>query len=98
MNVAKYHDHMIQDTLLSGINDDDTHREILFITNIIEKSLNNAVALVESKKMACHAVLVPCAIFAGIPTFKWDQSTSLVMYIKQHVYQLQPSVQQLSDY
>ena len=54
-----YTDHMIRDTLLSGIADDDIRREILGIAGILTSSINEIIALVESKEIARNATPTP---------------------------------------
>ena len=51
-----YTDHMIRDTLLNGIADDEIRREILGGADILTRAVNEIVALVESKEMARNAV------------------------------------------
>ena len=53
---VKYTDHMICDTLLNGIADDEIHREILGCADVLKRAVNEIVALVESKEMARNAV------------------------------------------
>ena len=47
---------MIRDTLLRGIADDEIRREILGRADVLTRAVNEIVALVESKEMACNAV------------------------------------------
>ena len=51
-----YMDHMIRDTLLNGIADDEIRREILGSADLLTRAVNEIVALVESKEMARNAV------------------------------------------
>ena len=54
-----YTDHMIRDTLLNGIADDEIRREILGGRRLLTRALNEIVALVEAKEMARNAVPRP---------------------------------------
>ena len=51
-----YTDHMIRDTLLNGIADDEIRREIFGSANMLTRAVNEIVGLVESKEMARNAV------------------------------------------
>ena len=51
-----YTDHMIWDTLLNGIADDEIRWEIFGSADLLTRAVNEIVALVESKKMARNAV------------------------------------------
>ena len=51
-----YTDHMIRDTLLNGIADDEIRREILGSADMLTRAVNKIVALVKSKEMARNAV------------------------------------------
>ena len=51
-----YTDHMIRDTLLNGIADDEIRRKILGSADLLTRAVNEIVALVESKEMARNAV------------------------------------------
>ena len=51
-----YTDHMICGTLVSGISDDEIRRDVMGIDSILTKSINDIIALVESKEMARNAV------------------------------------------
>ena len=52
-----YTDHMIRDTLLSAILDDEVRRDVVGIDS--SKPINDIIALVESKEMARNAVSTP---------------------------------------
>jgi hypothetical protein len=66
-----YTDHMIRDVLLHGIYDSDIRREVLGVTNILEKTVNDVIALVENKEMARNAL--PSARVSSISSFKKHQ-------------------------
>ena len=51
-----YTDHMIRDTLLNGIGDHEICREILGGVDMLTRTVNKIVALVEVKEMARNAV------------------------------------------
>ena len=51
-----YTDHMVRDTLLNGIADDEIRREILGSADMLTRAVNEIAALVESKEMARNAV------------------------------------------
>ena len=53
---VNYIDHMIRDTLLNGIADDEIRREILGSADVLTRVVNEIVALTESKEMARNAV------------------------------------------
>ena len=50
-----YTDHMIRDTLLNGIADDEIRQEILGSADVLTCAVNEIIALVESKEMARNA-------------------------------------------
>ena len=54
---VKYTDHMIHDTLRNGIADHEIRREVVGNADVLTRAVNEIVALVESKEMACNAVL-----------------------------------------
>ena len=56
---VNYTNHMIRDTLLNGIADDEIRREILGSADVLTRAVNEIVALVESKEMARNAVPRP---------------------------------------
>ena len=51
-----YTDHMIQDTLLNGIADNEIRREILGGADMLTRAVNKVIALVKAKEMARNAV------------------------------------------
>ena len=53
---VNYTDHMILDTLLNGIADDEIRREILGSADVLTRAVNEIVVLVESKETACETV------------------------------------------
>ena len=53
---VNYTDHMIRDTLLNGIADDEIRRAILGSADVLTRAVNEIVALVENKEMARNAV------------------------------------------
>ena len=54
-----YTDAIIRDVILNGLYDDDIRREVLGTTKILEKPINEVIALVESKEMARNALPSP---------------------------------------
>ena len=67
-----YTDHMIRDTLLNGIADDEIRREILGGADMLTRAVNEIVALVEGKVMARNALPPPwshlCQAFSAYIT------------------------------
>ena len=54
-----YTDNIIRDVILNGLYDMDIRREVLGVIDILEKPVNDVVALVESKEMARNALPSP---------------------------------------
>ena len=54
-----YNDHVICDVILNGLYDTDITREVLGIAGILEKPINEVIALVETKEMARNALPSP---------------------------------------
>ena len=54
-----YTDHVIRDVILNGLYDSDIRREVLGIAGILEKPVNEVIALVETKEMARNALPSP---------------------------------------
>ena len=54
-----YTDHVIRDFILNGLYDSDIRREVLGIAGILEKPVNEVIALVETKEMARNALPSP---------------------------------------
>ena len=58
-----YTDHVIRDVIrdviLNGLYDTDIRREVLGIAGILETPINEVIALVETKEMACNALPSP---------------------------------------
>jgi len=52
---VNFTDHIMRDVLLAGIYDADIRREMYGIDNILQKSVNEVIALVEKKEMARDA-------------------------------------------
>lgn len=65
---ADYTDHIIRDVLINGIYDSDIRLEALGITDIIEKPVNDVVALIENKEMARNAL--PSPTLSAVSTFQ----------------------------
>ena len=63
-----YTDHMIRDTLLNGIVEEDIRRDLLGTADILTSPINAVIALVESKEIARSAV--PSTDIACVSTFK----------------------------
>ena len=53
---VNYTGHIIRDNLLNGISDLDIRRKTLGTTDILTTSVNDVIALVESKEMARNAI------------------------------------------
>ena len=51
-----YTDHIICDVILNGLYDTNIRREVLGIAGILEKPMNEVIALVETKEMARNAL------------------------------------------
>ena len=56
---ADYTDHAIRDVILNGLYDCDIRREVLGVLDILQKPVNEVVALVENKEMARNALPSP---------------------------------------
>ena len=69
-----YTDHMIRDTLLSGILDDEIRRDVVGIDSILTKPINDIIALVESKEIARNAV--PTPDISALSGFKRQHATA----------------------
>ena len=54
-----YTEHIIRDVILNGLYDSDISREVLGIAGILEKPVNEVIALVETKEMARNALPTP---------------------------------------
>ena len=54
-----YTDHVIRDVILNGLYDSDMRRDALGIAGILEKPVNEVIALVETKEMARNALPSP---------------------------------------
>ena len=62
-----YAGHMIRDTFLNGIVDEDIRRDLLGIADILTSPINTVIRLVESKEIARDAV--PSTDIASVSTF-----------------------------
>jgi len=54
-----YTDEMVKYVVISGISDEDIKKEVLGISDLDTKSLNDTVATIENKEMASRAILTP---------------------------------------
>ena len=54
-----YTDHVIRDVILNGLYDSNIGREVLGIAGIIEKPVNEVIALVKTKEMGRNALPSP---------------------------------------
>jgi hypothetical protein len=63
-----YTDNVIRDVLLSGITDSEIRRDVLGSTNILQKPVNDVIALVENKEMARNAT--PPSTLSAVSSFK----------------------------
>ena len=59
---VNYTDHMIRDTLLNGIADDEIRREILGGADVLTRAVNEIVALVESKEVMARNAVPPTEV------------------------------------
>ena len=66
-----YTDHVIRDVLLNGLSDPDIRRDILGTLDILHKSMNDVVALVENKEMARNAL--PSSSLSAVSMFQRNQ-------------------------
>ena len=71
-NNVDYTSHVIRDVLLNGIADPDIRRDILGITDIITKPVNDVIALVENKEMARNAL--PSPTMSAVSSFQRKQN------------------------
>ena len=62
-NQVDFTDIIIRDVLLAGISDVDIRRDVLGTDGILDKSVNDVVALVEGKEMARNALPLSAAGF-----------------------------------
>lgn len=74
-NDVDYTDHSICDVLLSGISDLDIRREVLGTKQILQIPVNDVIALVESKEMACNAL--PPSSLSAVSSFRRQQKVRL---------------------
>lgn len=63
-----YTDHIIHDVLVNGIYDADIRRETLGTTDILNKPVNDMIALVENKEMARNAL--PSSALSAMSSFQ----------------------------
>jgi hypothetical protein len=63
-----YTDNVICDVLLNGLSDPDIRREILRTPNILNKPVNDVIALVENKEMAHNAL--PSLTLSAVSLFQ----------------------------
>ena len=70
-NDVNYTDHAIRDVRLSGISDIDIRREILGTQGVLQKSINDVIALVESKEMARNDL--PSSSLSAVSSFRNQQ-------------------------
>lgn len=66
-----YTPHMSRDVLLNGIADPDIRREVLGITEILKKPVNDVISLVESKEKARNAL--PSSSVSAMSSFRRQQ-------------------------
>ena len=62
-----YTDHVIRDVILNGLYDSDIRRDALGIAGILEKPVNEVIALVETKEMARNAL--PSSSLSAVSSF-----------------------------
>ena len=63
-----YTDHVIRDVIINGLYDADIRREVLGIEKILEKPVNDVIALVEGKEMARNAF--PSSSLSAVSSFQ----------------------------
>ncbi|KAJ8333519.1 hypothetical protein SKAU_G00415270 [Synaphobranchus kaupii] len=63
-----YTDHIIRDVLVNGIHDSDIRRETLGTPDILEKPVNDVIALVENKEIARNAF--PSSALSAVSSFQ----------------------------
>jgi hypothetical protein len=63
-----YTDNVIRDVLLNGLSDPDIRREILGTPDILKKTVNDVIALVENKEMARNAL--PSSTLSAVSSFQ----------------------------
>ncbi|KAJ8335347.1 hypothetical protein SKAU_G00386890 [Synaphobranchus kaupii] len=63
-----YTDHIIRNVLVNGIHDSDIRRETLGTPDILEKPVNDVIALVENKEMARNAF--PSSALSAVSSFQ----------------------------
>ncbi|XP_048576277.1 uncharacterized protein LOC125557593 [Nematostella vectensis] len=64
-----YTDHVIRDVIINGLYDNEIRREVLGIDGILEKPINQVIAVVESKEMARNA-LPPSHSLSAVSSFQ----------------------------
>ena len=72
-NDVNYTDHVIRDVLVNGMYDPDIRREILSQENLPKTSINDVIALVETREMARNAL--PSSVSA-ISSFQRQRQTT----------------------
>lgn len=73
---VNYTDNAIRDVLLNGLADTDITREILGMKDILTKPINDIIALIEGKEMACNAL--PSSTLSAVSTFQNQRNTAPV--------------------
>eukprot|EP00794_Sanderia_malayensis_P015539 gene15539-17124_t len=71
--VVDYTDHIIRDVLLNGIYDTDIRREVLGSLDILNKPINDVIALVEQKEMVRNAL--PTSNLSAMSAFQRQKKT-----------------------
>lgn len=75
-NDVDYTDMVIRDVLLSGIADCDIKREVLGWDKILQKTVNEVIAIVENKEMARNAL--PSSTMSAVSTFRRQKTQSSI--------------------
>ena len=70
--MADYTDHAIRDVILNSLYDCEIRREVLGVKDILQKPVNDVIALVESKEMARNAL--PSPSLSAVSSFKLQKS------------------------
>ena len=81
-NVVNYTEHIICDVLVSGIYDSEIRRHILGIDVLIDKSVNEVIALVERAEMARDANEVNASTSAMFARQETRQNKTVGKYVK----------------
>ena len=65
---ADYTDHAIRDVIVNGLYDSDIRREVLGVADILQKPVNDVIALIENREMARNAL--PSSSLSAVSSFR----------------------------